>query len=387
MYYIKTFALMAVNTQITIISNDTIMLNNLFYDLLDNQFVINAEPHNYKEIESCLSSLSWHGRKNPIVVGKPIICRQLITECESRTFGDSEQKMIFLARRYSPHNFGHLMCETAIPIEHLFNTLNIEKKSERIIIFDDSSWDGFNNTFANSIYWFEGDDFNRRQCCDMFSNNLFKPIADTVIFDFKDHIHKNAHNARYFKITNPVLFGIGNISPWSREWKDIYKISDAVDTLRQKIYDAHSISKCQSKNTLTFIVKIGRRQVLNFEQVGAFLKVYAIKHNLNYKQINLEEISFEQQINILSRTHILVTNGGSSAFCSLLMTKIRHVVYFPILNNDFESNLFKQIDGFHLVLYEQYDTEWKKNITRDDGSFTVDLCKLDIIMHDIELIL
>ena len=364
---------------------NSIITKNLYYDLIDNQFIIN----NDKIREQLLNSLSWYGRNNPSFIGKNIIIKKIMENngnIENVTIGNNESQTILLSRRYSPHNFGHLLCETAIPIEYTFNLFKIKDKSERIIVFDDCCWDGFNNSNENSIYWFEGDDICRRNCCDLFSKNLFNPIADSVIFNFKNYITNKKYNNRYVKINNNVIFGIGGISPWVRDWKNESSIIKTIDTLNEKIFNSYLPTFNSNPiipNTLTFIIKIGRRQVLNWEDVGLILKQYADSKNLLYEQFNLDDISFEKQIEVLSRTKILFTNGGSSAFCSLFLPKGTDLIYFPILNNDFETSLFKEINRCKLIIYENYDKWWKSNIKREDGSFLVDLEIINTILSNL----
>jgi hypothetical protein len=99
----------------------------------------------------------------------------------------------------------------------------------------------------------------------------------------------------------------------------------------------------------------------------------------------LDDISFDNQIEILSRTKFLVTNGGSSSFSSLLLNKTSSVLYFPILNNWFESDLFECLKRFKLIQYKNYDLNWEKNITQEDGSFLVDLEILSRILDNLQL--
>ena len=95
----------------------------------------------------------------------------------------------------------------------------------------------------------------------------------------------------------------------------------------------------QKQDTLTFIVKHGRRSVLNHENVSVLLQRIASERNLMFEEINLENISYFEQLKILSRTKILVTNGGASAFCTFLLPKPTIVIYFPIFGNAFVDNL------------------------------------------------
>lgn len=373
-------------TIINNISKDTILIENLYYDLIDNQFIVNNNEIYNSDI---LKLISWHGRNNPCLVGKPIICKNILENSvviNDVIIGD-ELNHVVIARRYSPHNFGHLLCETAIPIEYVFNSFGIKNKCDRAIIFDDSCWDGYNNTNQNSIFWFEGDDINRRRQCDLHSNNIFNSMASTVIFDFNNYITEKKNNERFIRIKNKVIFGIGNISPWVRSWKNNINIRETIDSYVEKLYNKYlsSISyKILEQNTLTFIIKIGRRQVLNWKEVCEVLKKYANEKGMKFEQFNLDDISFNNQIEVLSRTRILVTNGGSASFSSLFLpkTKITDVYYFPILNNDFESNLFKDINRFNLIEYEKYDTYWKTNIKQEDGSYLVDLKILSRILYD-----
>jgi hypothetical protein len=379
-------------THIDFVSNTTISIKCLYYDIIDNQFIINSNDiHN-------LQYIWWHGRKNPTELGKPMIYKDIHDSeiVDNITIG-SESQTVFLARRYSPHNFAHLFAETAIPIEYIFNSNGVTDKSKRAVIFDDGSWDGFvpnseseimedcdNRDSNNTIFWFEGDDFKRRASCDVYSNHCLLPLADTVIFDFKKYTKQqyNNNNNRYVKITNTVLFGIGYVSPFLRWWNDT-NISHAIDTLNQKLYDMYLPSAEKStivQNTLTFIVKHGRRQVLNWEDIGQVLNKYATDNNLLYEQFCLDEISFEKQLEVMSRTKILITNGGACSWCSLFLQKPSIVTYFPILNCPMETELYKQLQRFTLVEYEHYDNEWQKNIKREDASYDVDIDKLKILL-------
>jgi hypothetical protein len=364
------------------ISKDTILIENLYYDLIDNQFIVN----NDEIYNDRLKSIFWQGRNNPREVGKPIICKNIIeNSVNDITIGD-ELNHVFIARRYSPHNFGHLLCETAIPIEYIFNSIGIKNKSDRAIIFDDSSWDGYTNTKENSIFWFEGDDINRRRQCDLHSNNIFDSMASTIIFDFSNYITEKKNNMRFIRIKNKVIFGIGNISPWVRTWNNI-NISDTIDSYVERLYNKYLSSVSYTnleQNTLTFIIKIGRRQVLNWKEVGEVLHKYANEKGMKFEQFNLDDILFNNQIEILSRTRFLVTNGGSPSFSSLFLpkTKTTNVLYFPILNNNFESNLFKSLNRFNLIEYEKYHREWKTNIKQEDGSYLVNLEILSKILYE-----
>jgi hypothetical protein len=356
--------------------HNSIIIKNLYYDIIEKQFIINSN----EITDDIIKKFSWYGRDNPIFLGKNIISKTITEMVETITIGENESQTIFLARRYSPHNFGHLLCETAIPIEYNFNLLNINEKDKRIIIFDDSSWDGFDNITENTIHWFEGNDVIKRTCCDNFSNNLFYPMAQHVIYDFKNYITNiYIEKSRYIKINNNVIFGIGNISPWIRYWENDIRITYAIDSLNHKIYNTNNIQTIPIQNTITFIIKIGRRQVLNWEEVGDFLKYYATKNNLRYEQFNLDDITFQKQLEVLSRTRILVTNGGSSSFSSLFLQKNTNLIYFPILGNTLETIIFKHINRCKLSIYEDYDTHWKNNIKTEDGSFVVNIT----ILHNI----
>jgi len=380
------------NTIINFITSDTVLIQNLYYDLKEKQFVIN---HNSEDI----SRLSWHGRRNPNDVGKPIIYQSQIENInivKNITIGNEDLPTVFLARRYSPHNFGHLMCETAIPIEYVFNLLGIKNKKDRAIIFDDCSWDGFDNSKESSIFWFEGDDIIRRRQCDLHSNNTMLPLADNVIFNFTNYVDKiydtkkcvdtiYDESYRYLRIKNKILFGIGNISPWLRLWKYMPNLSESIDSYVDKVYDNHlPLVNYNSvvKDTITFIVKIGRRSVLNYKEIGEIIKKYADDNELKYEQFNLEDISFSNKLEILTRTKILITNGGSSSFDCFFLSKSTQIIYFPILNNNFETELFCDLNRFRLILYEQYDHNWKENIKQEDGSYLVDLKILRSILED-----
>jgi hypothetical protein len=385
---------MTEKSEVCFVSNTTVRITNLYYDVYENQFIINNDT------EQNLQYIRWHGRNNPTEVGKPIIYKQIHynsldetnnTNIVSITLGKNDTDTVFLARRYSPHNFGHLLCETAVPIEYIFNSQGINQ-SDRAVIFDDSSWDGFvdenpneHMNPENTIFWFEseGNCLVRRKQCDIQSDRCLKPLADTVIFGFKRYIQMYNYTSRYIKINNPVLFGIGYVSPWIRWWNDS-SISHAIDTLNTKIYSTYSCNNENTiQNTVTFVVKQGRRQVLNWEEVGIELKRYADNNNLLYEQINLDEVSFETQLEIMARTKTLFTNGGAASFCSLFLSKSSKVVYFPLLNCPMETELYRHLQRFELIEYEHYDPEWKENIMREDGSFTVSISKLQNLMANI----
>ena len=94
---------------------NSILINNLYYDLQEHQFIINNN-NKYN-----LENIKWVGRDCPEKIGKDIICKNILENAKSFSFGTNGgiQKTVCLARRYSPHNWGHLLCETAIPIEYI----------------------------------------------------------------------------------------------------------------------------------------------------------------------------------------------------------------------------------------------------------------------------
>ena len=223
-------------------------ITNLYYDINEKQFFVNSNSEEYRDN---LTKLSWHGRRTPITLGRSLGIKTVPTESNkihniSFKTKDNTTPTIILARRYSPHNAGHLLCETAIPIEYLSQYFGIRNISNKIIIFDDGCWDGHETGFLkeNSIYWFEGDTKERREQAVLHSNNILTSLGDKVIFNFAkyigDYIEKiniDTNEIRYLKIDNTVLFGIGNISPWVNfDWKH-ETISSTLDTyVKKSIY-------------------------------------------------------------------------------------------------------------------------------------------------------
>ncbi len=355
----------------------SILINNLYYDLQEHQFIINNKCN--------LENIKWLGRDCPTKIGKDIICRNISESTLSFSFGTNKgiQKTVCLARRYSPHNWGHLLCETAIPIEYIYNLINVNERSNRVIVFDDDSLE------ENSIYWFEGYNELRIKQCDSHSKNIFSPMSDDIIFGFKKYINNyNFENTRYLRIENPIIHGIGQISPWciGVKWNDklMSKILDKYVTDAYNFYYPELNIKTINQNTLTFIIKEGRRSVLNWKDVSILFRKIAKDNNLLYEEFNLENTSYLKQLEILSRTKILFTNGGSSSFCSFLLPKLTNVLYFPIYGNRFESNLFKNFKHrFNFYDYEEYDKNWKKNVITANKSYNVNISILENIAKKI----
>ena len=160
-------------------------------------------------------------------------------------------------------------------------------------------------------------------------------------------------------------------------------MSKTIDTYTKKIYE-NSISNSQInqvQNTITFLLKNGRRSVLNNDSICLTLKNFADKNNLMFEQINPEEVSFNHQIEVLSRTKLLVTNGGATSFSSFLLKPNSIMIYFPILNNDFESKMFRRFPKlFKFIDYDDHDAKWRDNIKREDGSYDVDISILEKIL-------
>ena len=375
-------------------SNTSCIISNLYYDLSENQFIINI---NIKEkLNANREGLQLLGRRNPTYVGKEIILMDIpeeeINNIKEISFKNNLglEYCLFIARRYSPHNFGHLLCETALPIEYVLNHIGITDKSRIMVIFDDDTWDGFDDKTKNTIFWFENsEDKKGREKADRHSINLLKPLGEKVVFGFRkyisEYVNDNDIKERYLKIKNHVVTGISSISPWNYRqsgWSD-FSMSKTIDTYTKKIYE-NSISNSQInqvQNTITFLLKNGRRSVLNNDSICLTLKNFADKNNLMFEQLNPEEVSFNHQIEVLSRTKLLVTNGGATSFSSFLLKPNSIMIYFPILNNDFESKMFRRFPKlFKFIDYDDHDAKWRDNIKREDGSYDVDISILEKIL-------
>lgn len=375
-------------------SNTSCIISNLYYDLSENQFIINIDIK--EKLNANREGLQLLGRRNPTYVGKEIILMDIpeeeINNIKEISFKNNLglEYCLFIARRYSPHNFGHLLCETALPIEYVLNHIGITDKSRIMVIFDDDTWDGFDDKTKNTIFWFENsEDKKGREKADRHSINLLKPLGEKVVFGFRkyisEYVNDNDIKERYLKIKNHVVTGISSISPWNYRqplWSD-FSMSKTIDTYTKKIYE-NSISNSQInqvQNTITFLLKNGRRSVLNNDSICLTLKNFADKNNLMFEQLNPEEVSFNHQIEVLSRTKLLVTNGGATSFSSFLLKPNSIMIYFPILNNDFESKMFRRFPKlFKFIDYDDHDAKWRDNIKREDGSYDVDISILEKIL-------
>lgn len=375
-------------------SNTSCIISNLYYDLSENQFIINIDIK--EKLNANREGLQLLGRRNPTYVGKEIILIDIpeeeINNIKEISFKNNLglEYCLFIARRYSPHNFGHLLCETALPIEYVLNHIGISDKSRIMVIFDDDTWDGFDDKTKNTIFWFENsEDKKGREKADRHSINLLKPLGEKVVFGFRkyisEYVNDNDIKERYLKIKNHVVTGISSISPWNYRqpgWSD-FSMSKTIDTYTKKIYE-NSISNSQInqvQNTITFLLKNGRRSVLNNDSICLTLKNFADKNNLMFEQLNPEEVSFNHQIEVLSRTKLLVTNGGATSFSSFLLKPNSIMIYFPILNNDFESKMFRRFPKlFKFIDYDDHDAKWRDNIKREDGSYDVDISILEKIL-------
>jgi len=362
-------------TDISATSENTVYIDNLYYDTVLYEFVVNDINRNK------LNRIKWHGRDCPREVGKNIAYREINEETYELTLGenDGKERVVCLARRYSPHNYGHLLCETGIPIEYICKQNNIINRSDRVILLDDDSEE------MESIYWFEGYDADKIRQCNMHSTNIFIPMADTVIFNFKKYISNiNYNGMRYIKIKNRVLFGIGNISPWDNNglWSGTM-MSDVLEEYVKKVYESNNKDINREKNVITFVKKRGRRSVLNDREIAELLKRVGNENGLLYEEFNLEDICYDHQLEILSKTKLLITNGGSSAFCSFLLPKKTNMLYFPIYGNNFEYYLFSKFNNkFNLFYYELYDKNWYSNIKTLDQSYDVNIQIVERILHE-----
>ena len=284
---------------------------------------------------------------------------------EAKEVDFGENKTIIIARRYSPHNAGHLFCETVIPIEYIFNKNNI-KKENRIILFDDDVND-------NSIFWFEGESKQLRDKTQELSNDFFPPMCHTVIFNIRKYLKDNYGDKGYVKFKNNILLGINKISPWDSNLWINNKIDFSLDTYVNNLYEYYRIKDIE-KNTVTFFYKKGRRSVLNHKEVSIFLKKYSEKNNMDFQYHNLQDITFRDQLNILSKTKILITIGGSTSFsCYLAPTNIKFI-YLPIYDNHFEHELFRKNKNkkFNLIVYP-YESLLKNMIPNSLNSYNIDI--------------
>jgi len=377
-------------------SNTSCIITNLYYDLSENQFIINLDGK--ENINVNRQGLQLLGRRTPTYVGKEIILMDIPEKEKEKnnikeiSFKNNQglEYCLFIARRYSPHNFGHLLCETALPIEYVLNQIGITDKSKIMVIFDDDTWDGFDNKQQNTIYWFENsEDKKGREKADRHSINLLKPLGDKVVFGFQkyisEYVNDNDIKERYLKIKNHVVTGISSISPWNYRqpgWSD-FSMSKTIDTYKKKIYEIYPPNSQvnQVQNTITFLPKQGRRSVLNNDSICLTLKNFADKNNLVFEQLNPEEVSFNYQLEVLSRTKLLVTNGGAISYCSFFLNPESIMILFPTIGNDFDSQLFRRFpERFKFIDYDNHDAKWKDNIKREDGSFDVDISILEKIL-------
>ena len=375
------------------IDNDTILISNLYFDVLNNNFLINNHEYNYEQ----LYNYKWKSRDDYPTCDNTFIIEDINDYLKHQNEDDFSIKIItsknmfptiVLARRFAPDNWGHLFSETIIPIEYVFNKLNINNFSDRAVIIDDDV--SSNADIQNSIFPKNYDDKLREQT-QIFSNNTTISLAEIVIFGFKTYVNNYIDNKnRFIRIENQVLFGIGGISPFvtSDLWNDKY-MKNVLDNYLNRTYQIYFPNiniKNMPQDTLTFIIKKGIRSVANYEEVSILLSNFAKYKNLKYRAINLSDISYTEQLSIMMRTKILFTNSGSSSFCGLLIPKKIILVYFPLDSNKDIPERRILVDlkyKYNLFEYNDYDTNWNLTQIDSNNSYNVNLDILKIILQKI----
>ena len=116
-------------------------------------------------------------------------------------------KSILLARRFSPHNAGHMMIETAFPLEKLANIYKLPDVARRIVLFDDSCFDYY------SIFWREGNSTQRRRLCDTYTKNLMSPLSSSPVQTYVDLLEFARSRSKRFLLLQDVIVEIGIFGP------------------------------------------------------------------------------------------------------------------------------------------------------------------------------
>eukprot|EP00603_Paraphysomonas_imperforata_P004355 CAMPEP_0114440944 /NCGR_PEP_ID=MMETSP0103-20121206/16082_1 /TAXON_ID=37642 ORGANISM="Paraphysomonas imperforata, Strain PA2" /NCGR_SAMPLE_ID=MMETSP0103 /ASSEMBLY_ACC=CAM_ASM_000201 /LENGTH=732 /DNA_ID=CAMNT_0001611967 /DNA_START=17 /DNA_END=2215 /DNA_ORIENTATION=+ len=364
-------------------------IQHLSYDVKRKEFFVNC----------CGSHCDYPELSNVELLGRPIdgMRPRIEVQCHKESYWSASypnKKVIMLTHRYSPHNAGHLLMETALPLEKLAAKYGFVDNSDRVLLLNDDCYDGEDNDSKCTIHWFEGQSKEIRDRCTSNSRNILSPLARGSVYTYHDLMRQfeTASGPADGIITfeQDVLAGIGSISPWSRGWPET-EFNPVIDAY---LLDAHShfhVARAESarkhlrksgdkRRILTFLHKVGRRSILNWQEIDKILAATAQAHGMHFVSLDLAETPFRKQLSVLASTSTLVTVGGSTAFSSFFLTPSNRprVIYFPLLGNNFESHLLAQFPGrWQLVEYARNDGEWTSDVEgpvdTSDGSFRADV--------------
>jgi hypothetical protein len=266
-------------------------------------------------------------------------------------------KTVILTRRFIPSNAGHLILETALPIEKVASLYGVTSVSDRVVLFDDDCGE-------SSL---SKDELRNREAlltrCALFTDNFIAPLSNTPIQTTRhlQSIAKSRNNSRFLSLQR-VVVGTGYYSPYERAYFP-GEMAHVHATFRQRIYrhagvkmkrsqqqhgtlTSNTSSTCiankrptddaiintgRVKQRLTFIYKIGIRMILNHEDTRDYLQAWCVVHNYEFVYINLAAVSFERQIQIIAQTDVLLSVGGAASFASYFLPDGAILVYFPVM--------------------------------------------------------
>ena len=242
-------------------------------------------------------------------------------------------KTVLLAKRFDPLNAGHLMLETAIPLEKLANWYGVGDIKSRVLLFDD--------------------DCNSKRCAS-FTNRFLSPLTRSTIMTSKRIMLNDGEvsNGAQFIVIPDVIVGIGEFSPYTIneecgmaccscgacKWNNM---SDARVSYVKKVYQHADIDAPVSKfrpdaNVIgevivTFLYKIGRSGILNYVSVISFLDGWCKNRGCLLEFMNLATSTFEYQLETLARTDILLSAAGSTAMSSFFLPPESSMIIFPLI--------------------------------------------------------
>jgi hypothetical protein len=386
--------------QLCVSKDKTCRFTHLYYDVIDEIFFINNCHPMISPVGQILRQrFSLGGRDGTYdsVAAKVDSSNNFATRClldidpAPDVVNAYVNKTVIIARRHSPWNAGHVMIETAIPIEKLAGSYGVNDIGSRVIVFDDDCFDSY------SINWYEFKNSKNEKLCDLYTNQFVSPLSNNPLQSHHD-LKTLAEEKRFIHFQD-VLVGIGESSPFHKVWEQDW-MGSSVERFRQNIFRSMGVDENTNNNQklLTLIYKIGKRSVINLEDKTQFLQSWCLVNNYRFISINLASATFESQVQIIANSDILLSPGGSAAFSSLFLKPNASFIYFPLLgldsasgkpyvNNNLEVlTIFEHISFFKLYEYIKWDTELLErrwvDVSQSDFSFNVDLAVLGhILLH------
>lgn len=239
----------------------------------------------------------------------------------------------FLAERTGPWNAGHMVMNTALPIERLADEAGCCGPESRLVIFSDSCVRKQRNNQKHP----------RTKRCRKFTEQFVSAVTAYPILTLP-HL-KDGQGALLagqdvskvdFLCFEDAIAGIGRIFAYP-------EMSKWISAYREKLFLKSGFSpppKSRGCNVVFTYKKgsgmHGLHPIENADEVATFTKEWAEQRGATYHGFDLGEVEFLDQLQMLGNASIHLSVAGSNAFASYNLGPGSELVY---LSRSFETNV------------------------------------------------